>query len=153
VLIIKHHAASLNPQTSIPKPQPSTPGTSSRHPIVRLLDKSPLPHPPSPPTPFTPLLQRHNGYIYATAHVHDVDGRDAIKNGLPYVSIDAGFEVAPGDASDIEVANAHAWGSAALVFSDSNWAATAVGIAHLPSNKGNTNALFLNASLRLTLIS
>ena len=32
--------------------------------------------------------------------------------------MDAGFEVAPGDASDIEVANAHAWGSDYLIFSD-----------------------------------
>jgi hypothetical protein len=44
------------------------------------------------------------------------DGQTVIKDGDTPVGIDAGFEFAPGDASDIEVANAHAWGSGALVF-------------------------------------
>jgi hypothetical protein len=52
------------------------------------------------------------------------------------VDIDAGFEVAPGDASDIEVANAHPWGSYWLVFSDGAWAATALNIAKVPPHKG-----------------
>jgi hypothetical protein len=47
------------------------------------------------------------------------------QDGCTFVDIDAGFEVAPGDASDIEVANAHAWGSWRLVFSDGAWASTA----------------------------
>jgi hypothetical protein len=46
-------------------------------------------------------------------------------DGDAIVDIDAGFEVAPGDASDIEVANAHPWGSRFLMFSDGACAATA----------------------------
>ena len=53
-----------------------------------------------------------------------------------FVDIDAGFEVAPGDASDIEVANAHPWGSRCLVFRDGAWAATAPDIAEYPYEKG-----------------
>ena len=83
-----------------------------------------------PLTPYTP--QRHNGYIYAVAHTHDVDCRDVILDGKTVVDIDAGFEVAPGDASDIEVANAHPWGSELLVFSDGTRAFTALN----PSGKG-----------------
>ena len=87
-----------------------------------------------PLTPHTP--QRHNGYIYAVAHAHDVDCRDDIYDGNTFVDIDAGFEVAPGDASDIEVANAHPWGSSWLVFSDGGAAGTALPIAQVPSWKG-----------------
>ena len=82
------------------------------------------------PPPF--LLQRHKGFIYASAHVHDVDGRTVILDGNTPVGIDAGFEVAPGDASDIEVANAHAWGSECLIFRDG----TLTGSALSPSYKG-----------------
>ena len=64
--------------------------------------------------------------MYASAHVHDVDGQTVIKDGFMLVGIDAGFEVAPGDASDVEVANAHAWGSWALIFSDGTVAASAL---------------------------
>ena len=90
------------------------------------------PDPPPPPS----LLQRHKGFIYASAHVHDVDGRTVIRDGNTPVDIDAGFEVAPGDASDIEVANAHAWGSLSLVFSDGTSTGSALGIAMYPSWKG-----------------
>jgi hypothetical protein len=83
-----------------------------------------------------PLLQRHKGFIYATAHVHDVDEQTFIQDGRTPVGIDAGFEVAPGDASDIEVANAHAWGSNTLIFSNGEGAASAVLIARLPFYKG-----------------
>ena len=86
----------------------------------------------SPLTPAPSLLQRHKGFIYASAHVHDVDGQTVIRDGCTPVDIDAGFEVAPGDASDIEVANAHAWGSYFLIFSDGMWAASALD----PSYKG-----------------
>ena len=42
-----------------------------------------------------------------------------IEDGITPVDIDAGFEVAPGDAGDVEVANAHAWGSGGdVIFSD-----------------------------------
>ncbi len=87
-----------------------------------------------PLTPHTP--QRHNGYIYAVAHAHDVDCRDVIYDGRTFVDIDAGLEVAPGDASDIEVANAHPWGSNYLVFSDGARAGNALNIAKYPSEKG-----------------
>jgi hypothetical protein len=87
-----------------------------------------------PLTPHTP--QRHNGYIYAVAHAHNVDRRDYILDGQIFVDIDAGFEVAPGDASDIEVANAHPWGSGALVFSDGAYVLTGLGMANAPSLKG-----------------
>ena len=55
-----------------------------------------------------------------------------MSDGQKCVGIDAGFEIAPGDASDIEVANAHAWGSARLVFSDGS----ATGSALVPYAKG-----------------
>ena len=78
-----------------------------------------------PLTPHTP--QRHkNGYIYAVAQVHDVDCCDLIGDGKNWVYIDHGFEVAPGDADDIEVANAYPWGSRFLVFSDGAYADTAM---------------------------
>ena len=83
-----------------------------------------------------PLLQRHKGFIYATAHVHDVDEQTFIQDGRTPVGIDAGFEVAPGDASDVEVANAHGWGSYCLIFSDGEVAASALNIALYPSYTG-----------------
>ena len=89
-----------------------------------------------PFAPDSPLLQRHKGFIYASAHVHDVDGQTIIEDGTTPVDIDAGFEVAPGDASDVEVACAHAWGSFALVFCDGWTASTALRIAHYPWMKG-----------------
>ena len=72
--------------------------------------------------------------MYASAHVHDVDGQTVIHDGRTPVGIDAGFEVAPGDASDVEVANAHAWGSGSLIFSDGAWAFSALSIAMSPQN-------------------
>ncbi len=85
--------------------------------------------------------QRHNGYIYAVAHARNVDDRDFQDDGQTPVDIDAGLEVAPGDASDIEVA--HPWGSDSLVFSDGAGAVTALGIAAVPSYKG-MSCCFLN---------
>ncbi len=79
-----------------------------------------------PLTPHTP--QRHNGYIYATAQVHDVDCCDVLQDGETWGILEHGFEVASGDADDIEVANAYPWGSRFLVFSDGGWAATAMSI-------------------------
>ena len=79
--------------------------------------------------------------MYATAHTHDVNCRDDIVDGKTFVDIDAGFEVAPGDASDMEVANSHPWGCDALVFSDGAVAATA--LADNPSYKG-MSCCFLN---------
>ena len=45
------------------------------------------------------------------------------------VDIDAGFEVAPGDDSDIQVVNDHGWQSGGMVFSDGGFAWTALDIA------------------------
>ena len=59
-----------------------------------------------------------NGYIYATAHFHDVDGASLVEDGTDLVSLGAGFEVAPGDDNDVAVCNAHAWGSRSLAFAD-----------------------------------
>ena len=79
---------------------------------------------------------RHNGYTYTTAHFHNVDCREKVQDGRTLVDIGAGFEVAPGDANDVEVANAHPWGSDALVFSEGWYAATALAIAVNPGIKG-----------------
>jgi hypothetical protein len=57
-------------------------------------------------------------------------------NGRTLVNIDAGFEVAPGDASDVEAANTHTWGSAYLVFGDGRHAATSLIIAQTPDAMG-----------------
>ena len=92
------------------------------------------PHSPSSPPPLP--SQRYKGFIFASAHVRDIDGQPWIKDGQKLVDIDAGFEVAPGDTIDIEVVNAHAWGSWHLVFSDGTYAATSMRIAEKPSNKG-----------------
>ena len=59
-----------------------------------------------------------------------------LRDGHTPVGIDAGFEVAPGDASDIEVANALAWGSMSLIFSDGTAAASAKHIAQRPYARG-----------------
>ena len=91
----------------------------------------------------SPLLQRHNGYVYATVHVHDVDGHDYIHDGETLVDIDAGFEIAPGDANDIQVANAHPWGCDSLVFIDGAVAYSDLLIADHLSDKGmSCRALF-----------
>jgi hypothetical protein len=60
----------------------------------------------------------HNGHLYATAHVHDVDCHYHVEDGETPVGIDADFEVAPGDASDVQVANLYGWGCVGLVFGD-----------------------------------
>jgi len=85
------------------------------------------PQPPLPiVSPLTPLLQRHKGFIYASAHVRDVDGPTVIEDGRRPVGIDARSEISPGDAIDVEVANAHAWGSNNVMISDGAFAASAL---------------------------
>jgi hypothetical protein len=74
--------------------------------------------------------------MYASAHLHDVESRGIIRDTAFPVSIDADFEVAPGDAGDIAVVNAHPWGSACLVFSDGSYADSAQILASDPSGKG-----------------
>jgi hypothetical protein len=81
------------------------------------------------------ISKRYNGFIYASAHARDIDGRIYIADGPTPVDIPAGFEVAPGDASDIEVAGAHPWGSKCLIFSDGGYACSAEYILH-PGLKG-----------------
>ena len=78
---------------------------------------------PSPPRP--PLLQHHHGYIYATSHAHIVKSIIRVK-ASGYVVVGDGFEVAPGDASDIEVTNTYPWGCLKLYFSDNHMALTAL---------------------------
>ncbi len=60
------------------------------------------------------------------------------ENGIPLVDIDAGFEVAPGSIIDIEVVNAHRWGSGAMVFSggDYTWTANNFVSGDLPQSAG-----------------
>ncbi len=52
------------------------------------------------------------------------------------LTFDVDFEVAPGDASDVPVANAHDWGSQCLVFGDGSLANTALRITQALFNKG-----------------
>jgi hypothetical protein len=129
-LALKHAAPSLSYHTLQPAPAIPTaapPNTAPRAHSVSRLSLPPLP------------LQLHNGYVYASAHVRDVDGRDVIQDGDTPVDIDGGFEVAPGDASDVEVANAHAWGSSGLIFSDGAFAKSALNIAEVPSYRGKAS--------------
>jgi hypothetical protein len=88
---------------------------------------------PSPPP------QHHNGYVYASVHARDINGHERMEDSDSPVDIDAGFEVAPGNASDIEIVNAHPWGSTALLFSDGTSACTAQFIAEYPH--ANTKGL------------
>jgi hypothetical protein len=90
------------------------------------------------------IAQLHIGFIYASAHARDVDGRDYIADGPTPVDIPAGFEVAPGDACDIQVANAHPWGSKCLVFSDGQFAVSSM---YYPSLLGVLLCYFLRKPL------
>jgi hypothetical protein len=75
--------------------------------------------------------------MYASAHLHSVDGATVIEDGHALVSIGfGGFEVAPGDDDDVMVCNMHPWGCEWLVFSDGTSSATALSVAQLPSLKG-----------------
>ena len=67
--------------------------------LAAALPVSPLTSPPPHPIPSAPqrLHLRHRSRSR-------VDGRDRVKDGCMPVDIDAGFEVAPGDAGEIEVA-------------------------------------------------
>jgi hypothetical protein len=106
-----------------PKPQPSNLKPQPAISVTSLLARGTsrfhfrLPFPPSRP-------QVYNGHLYASAHRHQVDGRDAKEDGHTPVSIFKEFEIAPGDDSDVEVANAHAWGSERLVFKHGRFAYT-----------------------------
>jgi hypothetical protein len=92
----------------------------------------------------TNIPQLHNGYIYASALAHEVDGLYD-QGHISFVEIDAGFEVAPGDASDIEVANAHTWSSSFLVFSDGAAAATRMKFGKM-HNGGREDTSFIGMS-------
>ena len=129
-----------NNSTPAPAPAPAPAPSSSlgRYAAPGKHVVSAAPQPAAPTSALKRLTppQRHEGFTYASAHVRDVDGRDITKDGCTPVDIDAGFEVAPGDASDVEVANAHAWGSHYLIFSDGAVAGTALNIALNPSLRG-----------------
>jgi hypothetical protein len=72
---------------------------------------------PAPPSPLLPPLQCDKGFIYASAHLHDVETFPP-EDGPGPVDIDAGFEIAPGDAADVEVTMMYPWQCSHLVFSD-----------------------------------
>jgi hypothetical protein len=95
--------------------------------VVSALRSLPLPLPPSltpaSPSPFLPPLKCYKGFIYASAHVHDVDTFPP-EDGPEPVDIGAGFEIAPGDAADLEVTKMHDWQCSHLVFSDGAMAST-----------------------------
>ena len=112
---------------------------------------SPLPPDPSPS--FFPPTQRHNGYIYASAHAHGVN-EERIDDGDTPVDIDAGFEVAPGDASDIQVVNAHPWGCKALLFCDGKAACTTNFIAKYPDAdaKGYLRGTYIGCKLFIKIL-
>ena len=74
--------------------------------------------------------------MYATAHVHDVDCHDQAEDGETPVDIDADFEVAPGDASDVQVANLYGWGCVGLVFGDGLVSDTALDVVGHPPHNG-----------------
>jgi hypothetical protein len=59
-----------------------------------------------------------------------------VNDGRVPVDVMPGFEIAPGEACDVEVANAHAWQSYCLIFNDGQGAATALNIADCPARKG-----------------
>jgi len=85
--------------------------------------------PPTSPTP--PHPQHHNGFIYMTAHAHVAKGRVRVQDydgPESAVVIGDGYEIAPGDASDIEVTNAYPWACLELFFSDGQRANTAMGL-------------------------
>jgi hypothetical protein len=84
------------------------------------------------------FFQIHEGFVYASAHMHPVDGaaETCINDGDQSVVIHADFEVAPGDANDIAVCNAHLWACESLVFADGSYAYTSLNIAKHPDNKG-----------------
>ena len=89
-----------------------------------------LPSPPSPPPP----PQHHNGYIYVTSHARIVKSNIRDQGNPSAVVISGGFEVAPGDASDIEVTNANPWGGLELYFGDGHYASTAIKLKNLYQN-------------------
>ena len=81
----------------------------------------------------------YRGYIYASAHAHEVDQymQRSTYDGRKSVSIDAGFEIAPGDAGDIKVTNQHPWGSYRMIFSDGSSADTATALWIATGDKPN----------------
>jgi hypothetical protein len=160
---IRSAAAAAASLDRAPAPPASSLGRYSapgKHVVSSLVQKHP-PHNPTPafhyhysvtppPPSHPPFCQRYKEYIYATAHAVDVDGWDC-KPGSKSDDIDACFKVAPGDASDIEVTNAHPWSCEYLVFSDGRAAGTALGIsgeewAHL---KGKPRFVFKSMNMQL----
>ena len=85
--------------------------------------------------------------------VRSVTDIAVVWDGAVPVAVDAGFEVAPGDADDIAVCNQHTWGSYHLVFADGSLCATANTLMRFPEEIGRLpNAhifsfLFCNATI------
>ena len=68
--------------------------------------------------------------------VRSVTDIAVVWDGAVPVAVDAGFEVAPGDADDIAVCNQHTWGSYHLVFADGSLCATAYTLMRFPEEIG-----------------
>jgi hypothetical protein len=103
----------------------------------------PDPSPPAPSrVPRRLPLQLFEGFYYASAHAHDVDGDQSLNDGNKYVDIDADFEMAPGEPNDVLVCNAHLWACERLFFADGSSAYTGLNITKKPDNKGNNFVCF-----------
>jgi hypothetical protein len=96
---------------------PQTPDPASA--LIILITTSPIP----------PFPQLHGSFYYAVAHarIFDLGSRDYYeRDGKRFVRLpsEEGWEVAPEDASDVEVCGLHPWQSNFLVFADSDAAGT-----------------------------
>ncbi len=140
------HVADFSPTIAASRPIRSTwqacGAPCQRRYMSASLKRHPLP-PLSPPSPSTMPPQIYKGYIYSSAHLHDVQEASIIEDGNVLVDVGyGGFEIAPGDEDDIRACNMHPWGSEWLVFSDGSSSATALGVAQLPSLAGDTRWRF-----------
>jgi len=74
-------------------------------------------------------LQRFGPFFYAASHARKVDGGTRGKyarDGEIPVRVDDGWEVAPGDDSDLQVCSQHPWQSDCPVFADGDVAGTSI---------------------------
>ena len=75
--------------------------------------------------------------------VRSVTDIAVVWDGAVPVAVDAGFEVAPGDADDIAVCNQHTWGSYHLVFADGSLCATAYTLMRSPEETGTLRTVHI----------
>ena len=69
-----------------------------------------------------------------TCHARIVKSNTRDQGNPSTVVISGGFEVAPGDASDVEVTNANTWGGVQLYFGDGHYASAAIKLKNLYQN-------------------